>query len=221
MVPAGPAARLDRRHRGPDAPGGGLVSTGDYERFHENSRAFAELFLRAQTGTPRPAPLPDIGGIPGEEAVGHLATAASVFAGQGFTLVLAFYVWVSAKIVSVSGRLPRPWPDVPGVMMPRTVLLGLAAAAILANLGGFVGVFGLGLAGALTMAFTLQGLAAIHDMSRGRPGRLAILIGTYIIVLFSQGLVLFVLFLFGLADTAFGIRARRRLRKTGPPNLHP
>jgi hypothetical protein len=195
----------------------GLVSAGSYEAFQQNSREIAELFLRAQTGTPRDAPIPDVGGFPAGVMVERFANAAPVFAAQGFTLILAFYVWVGAKIVSVSGRLPRPWPPVPETRMPRAALGVLAVAVLLANLGGFVSVFGLALAGAVTMAFGLQGLAAIHDVTRGRAGRLAILVITYLLLFLSQGLVLAPLVVLGLADTALGLRARLRAGPARPP----
>lgn len=199
-----------------------LVSTGSYERFQQNSREIAELFLRAQTGTPRGAPIPNIGDVPASVMIERFANAAPIFAAQGFALILTFYIWVGAKIVSVSGRLPRPWPSIPEAAMPRIVLGVLAASVLLANLTGFVSVFGLALSGALTIAFALQGLCAIHDLSRGRAGRMAILVVTYLLVFMSQGLVLVPLFLFGIADTALGLRGRVRARSApgpgGPPS---
>jgi uncharacterized membrane protein YGL010W len=151
----------------------------------------------------------------------RFAGAAPIFAAQGFTLLLTFYVWVGAKIVSVSGRLPRPWPDIPQTAMPRAALIALAVAVLLANLSGWLSVFGLALSGALTIAFGLQGLAAIHDLTRGRAGRLAILIVTYLLVFMSQGLVLAPLFLFGIADTALGLRGRLRARQAPGPGAPP
>jgi hypothetical protein len=195
-----------------------LVSTGSYEAFQQNSRQIAELFLRAQTNTPREAPIPNIGEIPASVMIDRFANAAPIFAAQGFTLILAFYVWLGAKVVAMSGRLPRPWPPIPETLMPRAVLAVLACAVIMANLGGFVAVFGLALAGAVTMAFALQGLAAIHDLTRGRAGRLAVLVITYLLLVMTQGLVLGPLFLFGIADTALGLRRRLRARPApGPP----
>ncbi|HYF53134.1 MAG TPA: DUF2232 domain-containing protein [Salinarimonas sp.] len=199
----------------------GLVSTGSYERFQGNSREIAELFLRAQTGTPRDAPIPNVGNIPASVMIERFAMAAPIFAAQGFTLLLAFYVWIGARIVAVSGRLPRPWPSIPETLMPRAALIALGAGVVLANLPGWPSVLGLALSGALVMAFGLQGLAAIHDLSRGRPGRVGILVVTYMIVFMTQGLVLAPLFLFGIADTALGLRARLRARMARPPGAPP
>lgn len=135
-----------------------------------------------------------------------LATIAPGLATQGLAVLLTFYLWAAARIVRISGRLPRPWPDIPSTAMPRSVLGILGAAVVLALVPGYPGVLGIALIGALTAAFAMQGLAAFHDRSRGRPGRMALLFGLYLILFFTQGIALFALTLFGLADTAFNRR---------------
>ena len=65
---------------------------------------------------------------------------------------------------------------------------------------------GTALIGSLCAAFALQGLAAFHDRSRGRPGRGALLCGLYLILFVTQGIALVALTLFGLADTALNRR---------------
>ncbi|WP_027172147.1 membrane protein [Methylobacterium sp. 10] len=135
-----------------------------------------------------------------------LATIAPGLATQGLAVLLTFYLWAAARIVRISGRLPRPWPDIPSTAMPRSALGILGAAVVLALVPGYPGVLGIALIGALTAAFAMQGLAAFHDRSRGRPGRMALLFGLYLILFFTQGVALFALTLFGLADTAFNRR---------------
>lgn len=135
-----------------------------------------------------------------------LAAIAPGLATQGLAVLLTFYLWAAARIVRISGRLPRPWPDIPSTAMPRSVLGILGGACVLAMLPGYAGVLGVCLIGALTAAFAMQGLAAFHDRSRNRPGRLALLFGLYLILFFTQGVALFALTLFGLADTAFNRR---------------
>lgn len=135
-----------------------------------------------------------------------LATIAPGLATQGLAVLLTFYLWAAGRIVRISGRLPRPWPDIPSTAMPRSVLGILGAAFVLALVPGYPGVLGVCLIGALTAAFAMQGLAAFHDRSRGRPGRMALLFGLYLILFFTQGVALFALTLFGLADTAFNRR---------------
>jgi uncharacterized BrkB/YihY/UPF0761 family membrane protein len=77
-------------------------------------------------------------------------------------------------------------------------------------------VFALALSGAMMMAFGMQGLAAIHDVTQGRSGRGFILGFLYLLIFLSQGLVLFALMLFGVADSALDLRERMRAPKNGP-----
>ena len=71
---------------------------------------------------------------------------------------------------------------------------------------------GIALIGAFSAAFALQGLAAFHDRSRGRPGRFALLAGLYVLLFLTQGVAMLALILFGIADTALD---RRRPRARG------
>jgi hypothetical protein len=93
-------------------------------------------------------------------------------------------------------------------------LVTLAAAVLMCFAPGFVGVFGVALVGAFSAAFALQGLAAFHDRSRGRPGRGLMLFGMYLILFVTQGVALVALTLFGLADTALD---RRRPKDNPAP----
>lgn len=197
-----------------------LVSGGDYETFHRRWRQLAEVFVRRQTGTPSDAPLPDFGQVPADVLIDQFATIAPMLAAQGFTLILTLYVWTGAKIVSVSGRLPRPWPSIPSTHMPRSVLLMLAGAVVMASLGGFVRLFGFAVLGALITAFGLQGLAALHQITRGRAHRTALLSAAYVLIFLSQGALIFALVLFGVLDTTFGIRRRLSL-PAAPPGSPP
>ncbi len=60
--------------------------------------------------------------------------------------------------------------------------------AVLSVAPGYAGAFGVALLGALSTALALQGLAALHDRSRGKPGRVPMLIGLYVLVFLTQGL---------------------------------
>lgn len=143
------------------------------------------------------------------ELIDALARTVPAFAANGLALLLTFYLWASARIVQFSGRLPRPWPDIPATMMPRAMLGLLAVAVILAFAPGYAGVLGTALIGSVCAVFALQGLAAFHDRSRGRPARGMLLFGLYLILFFTQGIALIVLTLFGLADTALNRRRRQ------------
>ncbi len=196
----------------------GLISTGgDYDAFHQNAREIAEAFVTMQ--------FPQTGqeGLDAdtkEQLIELFARVTPFLSAQGFTAVLALYLWAAARIVSVSKRLPRPWPPLPELAMPRVISLVLVAAIALAAVDGFIGVLGSALAGALFMAFALQGLAAIHDRTRGNAARPFILTGLYLLVLITQGIVMVALSIFGIADTVFGLRRRFGAGGSGqPPTL--
>ena len=140
------------------------------------------------------------------ELADALARVVPAFAANGLALLLTFYLWAAARIVKISGRLPRPWPDIPATTMPRATLGVLALAVMMCFGPGYVGVLGVALVGSFSAAFALQGLAAFHDRSRGRPGRGMMLFGMYLILFVTQGIALIALTLFGLADTALDRR---------------
>jgi hypothetical protein len=171
-----------------------------------------------QDAAAEPAPAPQAGAdqadVTRAEMADALARVVPAFAANGLALLLTFYLWASARIVKISGRLPRPWPDIPSTAMPRTTLAALAAAIVMCFASGYVGVFGVALVGSFSAAFALQGLAAFHDRSRGRPGRGLMLFGMYLILFVTQGIALVALTLFGLADTALD---RRRPKDSPAP----
>jgi len=180
-----------------------IISTGgDFDAFHQNAREISQAFVNLQF----PPGQSSFDDETRSAVIDLFARATPFLSAQGFTLVLALYLWAASKIVSVSKRLPRPWPVVSELQMPRVAAILLVVAMVLASLGGFIGVFGFALTGALFMAFSLQGLGAIHDRSRGKPGRPFLLTGIYVLVFLTQGLLLVALFLFGVADTVFGLR---------------
>ena len=162
----------------------------------------------AQEAAPVPQPPQDLQG----EVGAMLAKLAPGIAAQGLTILFAFYLWLAARIVRISSRLMRSWPDIPATVMPRAVLGVFAAALGLSLVGGYPGVLGVALVGALSAAFALQGLAAFHDRSRGRPARGALLFGLYVVLLLTQGVAMVALTVFGIIDTA----TNRRSQRPGP-----
>lgn len=200
-----------------------VIASPDYGTFQAQlrgmTRSIVQIQMQSRASAP-PAPAegeapdapPDAAEGPQTAVADALAGIAPGLATQGLALLLTFYLWAAARIVRVSGRLPRPWPDVPGTMMPRGVLGLLGGAVVLALVPGYPGVLGVALFGALSAAFALQGLAAFHDRSRGRTGRGALLFGLYLLVFVTQGFALVALALFGIADTALD----RRRPKAAP-----
>jgi len=192
---------------------GVISSGGDYSAFQARSRQIAEAFVSLVFEAP------EQGAEEARDAVtDSIATMTPALSAFGFTFFLGLYLWLAAKIVSASGRLPRPWSPIPGLSMPRAVLWAAVVAFALTRFEGFAGALGYALFGALLMAFTLQGLALIHERTQGKPGRGFILSGLYLLLFMTQGVMITALFLFGLADTIFGLRRRfGRGRPKQPP----
>jgi hypothetical protein len=187
-----------------------ILSSGDHAAYQERTRQLARAILQIQGVQVQEV---EAGTGVSDADLARIADRVAGFApgimAMTFTLLLTFYLWAAARIVQLSGRLPRPWPDVPGAAMPRRILWGLSAGLVLAVAGpAYAGTFGVALSGAIGAALALQGLAAIHDRTRGRPGRTALLAGLYVVVFLTQGIALAALTLFGLADSLFGLRRR-------------
>lgn len=171
----------------------------------------------AQEPAQEPAPLPQAPQDLQGEVAAMLATFAPGIAAQGLTILFAVYLWLAARIVRISSRLMRPWPDIPATVMPRGVLAVFAAAIGLSLIAGYPGVLGVALVGSLSAAFALQGLAAFHDRSRGRPARGALLFGLYLVLLITQGVAMIALTVFGIIDTATNRRTNRRTKRPETP----
>ncbi|MDQ4135381.1 MAG: DUF2232 domain-containing protein [Pseudomonadota bacterium] len=183
------------------------LGDGDYEGYRTGLRRALETMLPATNEAQATAR----GTI-----LDALVTAVPLVASAVFVLVFVLNLWIAAKVVRISERLPRPWPAVAATVMPRQALLILAGAAVLCFLPGFAGAAGLGLLGALVIAFALQGLGLLHEATRGRNGRVGILTATYVLIAFVGHTVLPLFALVGIADTAMPLRARFRSGSAGP-----
>lgn len=113
-------------------------------------------------------------------------------------------LWLAARIARTSGAFGSEWPDIPSnLRLPRFAALLLAVSLGLSVTTGALGLASHIVSAALVAAFSLQGLAVVHALTRNRSWRLAALIFTY-------GLVPFVFWaLLGLLDTAFSFRDRQ------------
>ncbi|MGO4705425.1 DUF2232 domain-containing protein [Microvirga sp. 2MCAF38] len=186
-----------------------IVGSGDFQAFHDDARkastALIDLYF--------PAKLPTDEALAERESlIVWLAYAVPAMLAMGFTVTLSLYLWAAAKIVSVSGRLPRPWTPLPDLLMPRNsilfVLLGSAFIILPLTRDSIVGILCVALVGAFLTAFALQGLASLHARTRGKVGRAALLTGIYILLVVLPGVVLPPLSLFGIVDSVFQLPRR-------------
>jgi hypothetical protein len=139
--------------------------------------------------------------------------AAAVFS----TITNLLNLWLAARIVKISGRLTRPWPDLAALTLPASAA-GLLAAAIAGSfLPDLAGVLSGAFAASLVMAFAILGFAVLHAITRGMNTRGVVLAGVYATTVMFTWPVLAASIL-GLADTVLNIRGRVA-RRRGPPNL--
>jgi len=131
------------------------------------------------------------------------------------TLTLAFNLWCAGSIVRISGRLQRPWPDIPTMTFPKFAPALLAAAVIGAFLPGMLGLVSGILTASLFMAYALLGFCVLHAITRAMRSRGFLLAGTYaaVVVLGWPVLIMTVL---GLADAALNLRARIGFNRPPP-----
>src|SRR5262249_19950641 len=139
--------------------------------------------------------------------------AAAVFS----TVTNLFNLWLAARIVRISGRLTRPWPDLAALTLPAPSA-GLLAAAIAGSfLPDLAGVLSGALAASLVMVFAVLGLAVLHAITRGVAGRAVMLAGVYGVTI-VLGWPILAISILGLAEAALNIRGRVA-RRRGPPSL--
>jgi hypothetical protein len=139
--------------------------------------------------------------------------AAAVFS----TITNLLNLWLAARIVKVSGRLSRPWPDLTALTLPPATA-GLLAIAIGASfLPDLFGILSGACAASLIMIFAILGFAVLHCVTRGLSARAVVLAGVYAAAV-VLGWPLLLLSIVGLAETMFNIRLRIA-RGRGPPSL--
>ena len=191
------------------------IGRGDAEAYRSALSGAVEAFLRVGERASAGSPLPPVAGMEAASFVGLMVALLPVIAASVFCLFFTVNAWLAAKAVAVSGRLSRPWPYLPGTRMPLAAVVLLGIGFVAAFGPGFVGAAGTSLLGALSMAFALQGLALLHHLTHGRPGRTGLLIGTYLLTIFFGGTILPLMTLMGILDSATQLRRRLAL-SSGP-----
>jgi hypothetical protein len=152
-----------------------------------------------------------------ERLIGILVSAVPPAAAVLTTIVNVFNLWLAGRIVRVSGRMRRPWPDLAYMALPAfaPALLGGAIAGMF--LPDLAGVFFEILAASLLMACAIIGFAVLHAITRGMNHRGIALAGAYLAVV-AFGWPVLAVSLLGIVETAFHIRARVATKR-GPPKI--
>lgn len=147
-----------------------------------------------------------------------LVTIAPRAAAMSATLLNIFNLWLAGRIVRVSGRLRRPWPNVSTLALPALTPVFLAIAIASTFLPDLAGILAGIVAASLVMVYAILGFAVLHSITHDSANRALILTATYAVVILSAGLAILAVAMLGFAETAFNIRDRFT-NKRGPPSL--
>jgi hypothetical protein len=139
--------------------------------------------------------------------------AAAVFS----TITNALNLWLAARVVKISGRLKRPWPQLSALTLPISAVGALAAAGLGYFLPDLLGILSGAFAASLAMVFAFLGFAVLHAITRGTASRGLLLAGIYAAAILV-GWPVAAVALLGLAETVFNIRLRLAQRHP-PPSL--
>ncbi|HWL31443.1 MAG TPA: DUF2232 domain-containing protein [Xanthobacteraceae bacterium] len=151
-----------------------------------------------------------------ERVLDIMVTILPVAAAVLSTLTSIVNLGLAARIVKISGRLPRPWPDIAAMRFPSYAPMVAGVAVIGTFVSGIMGMMSSAMMASVLMAYAVLGFAVLHAITRGSASRPFVLGGAYaaVVVFFWPALVLSML---GLADTMFDFR-RRAAQKRGPPD---
>jgi hypothetical protein len=195
----------------------GMLTIGtDAESFRSGLRGALERVLGVARDAPqRPTfKLPGLGEMDALDVLVLVAPASAAIATL-ITNLLA--LWLAARIVKVSGRLRRPWPDLAAMRLTSWAPTLLAAAAAGTFVPGLVGMIAAVFATTLLMAYAMIGLAVLHAVTRGLSGR-GFVLGSLYGAIFVFGWPMLLMSLLGLTDAALDLRARAAARGR-PPSL--
>jgi hypothetical protein len=185
----------------------------DKESFQAGLRSAFERALRIQSSAGPSIPIRGDTQRVLDILVAAIPPAAAVLA----TMISAANLWLAAKVVNLSGRLRRPWPDLSALALPP-LASGLLVAAILGSfLPDLLGLLSGVLAASLFMAYAMMGFAVLHSITRGINSRGFALTAAYVAVVVF-GWPILAMSMLGLAETAFNIR-NHFAQKRGPPTL--
>jgi hypothetical protein len=128
--------------------------------------------------------------------------------------VMILNMWTAGRIITVSGRAMRPWPDLAMMNYPGHFALGFVASLLGTFAPGILSIVATGFAGAFLVAYVLLGLVVLHVMARKSPFRF-VLLATLYMGIFLFGWVALVVAVVGIGEPMF--RLRERALGASPP----
>ena len=187
----------------------------DWQTFKTEVRKIAEEIAHLQAQASRN---PDVANrLESTEIIDAFAAAFPGAVAAAATVTNVFTLWLSGRIVQVSGRLRRPWPDLAMMQLPPLAPAILAASLLGVWLPEFAGLIALSLAASLIMVFAILGLAVMHAITRGIASRPLMLAAFYVSVIPLAGMPLLFASLLGVAESVLHIRARIAAARPPPP----
>lgn len=187
----------------------------DRSAFDAALRSSFERMFRAQAASDGTVQIPGVKNP--QQFLDLLVMVMPMAAALIGTLVHVFNLWLSGRILRTSGRLKRPWPDIPSIEFPPMVAGGLAIALAGSFLPGMIGLIGTVLSVALLTAYGLLGLAVLHAITRGTRTRVVVLVAAYMLLVL-QGWPILLASLLGLIDSAVDLRRRVAAWRAANPN---
>lgn len=189
---------------------GGIAAMGlplfgmDIETYRANLQELLDktLFSQLPGGTPPGVSKEDMAAVV-ELLIRALPAALAIV----WLSVMLLNMWTAGRIVTVSGRAVRPWPDFALMNYPSYFALGFVASLLGTLAPGILSIIATGFAGAFLMAYVLLGLIVLHVMARNSPFKI-IALGTLYIGIFVFGWVALVVAIIGIGEPIFRLRAR-------------
>ena len=187
---------------------GALLIAPDYESFIATFGRAVDVVLTYD---------PDlIAGLPANDKAKFVKTLSSLLANiaapisaAASVLISVILLWVAGRIVDASGRLPRPWPDLTTLTLPRlsvpALVLSLALAIAAQDYPALAGRIVLA---SLIIGFCLQGLAVLHAITRPLKSRRGLLFAIYLVFVVLPGWPVIGIALLGIADMWLSFRTR-------------
>ncbi|MGO4335709.1 DUF2232 domain-containing protein [Labrys sp. KB_33_2] len=194
-----------------------LALGSTHEQALANLRNEITQAYRIMMGLAKDQPIPAQDGMDPEAFLRVFSVVLLPFTALVTTVSNLGGLWLSARIARISGRLPRPWPDIAAQLhLPIWSMGLLAVSCALSLLPGAVGFAGQLLLAALLGAFLIQGFAAVHFLTRGGAMRPLILALAYLLCVFLSWIALPLIIVLGLVETFFNLRGRFGGRSNTP-----
>ena len=150
------------------------------------------------------------GGLDARSLSGLIQRAVAPFDAVMRLLMYTANLWLAGRTVQVSQGLNGAWPDIARELRVSPWLAPVLAAAVgAAFLPGLAGALAMVAAAAVATAFSLQGLAVVHAVTRGASFRLPLLCVLYLLLGFLMPWPLALFSILGLVDAGFSLRERR------------